>query len=326
VGPPTKGNVSLYGDDYLTDPDYKAFARSGGGGGRGATGGGGSFAPLGGGGGGGLSGSLNLTNGGNESALRTLLRSRMRLPSQSGGPSYLLGSQPTTPGLASSLPAGGAVGALLGGANTGSTSRFDTGGYTGTGRMAQSYGRLPDRSPSPTPAPTPTPGAPPAPGSGGGHNYHGAVGGSGHGGGKGSGADHNPAPFDIESIQSILDAFRKAGFFDPTPNAAIMDATRSKAMGDAQALRQRNDLRAQSLGADPATAASYGLQSDLNTQGNVADIMSGTALQQLMGKQNFSEDMLKTYLSGVLGRSGQSSGGSDFGSILAGLGSIIAAF
>lgn len=306
-------------DDYQTDPGFKAARGSVGGGGSGPIGGGGAFGSASFGGGGGLLGSLNTTTGGNEAALRRLLRQRMRLPA-SGAPSYL-GGAPAADGSALATLVPGMGGGRFGSADTSGLSRVATMTTSGVG------GGI--RNPSPLPSQGVNSG------SGSNRSPYGGKGGwhTGSGGGGGTQEDNKPGglrggePINVETILDIIKQFRDAGFYSPEKNQALFDSVRSNAVGDAQALMQRNRLTAQSMGTDPATAASYALQSDLQGQGNVSDALNKTALQQLLNRENLSQDLLKTYLSGMLGRSNDSGGGgTDWGSILGGLGGLIAAF
>jgi hypothetical protein len=305
--------VSLYGDDVLTDPEYKAFVRSSRGGGSGPVGGGGSFAPLGGGGGGGALASLNMTTGGNDGALRALLRRRLRPPGASGGPSYMA---PAT-GQPSALDAVLGGGKVTGGMDTSGLSTSPT--MTAFGRMPQrAGGGGPVRPNTPTPAINPAinPPAPAAPW---------------------DPNDPNSAPSSpwangdngfLQNLITILGRFNATGAFTPNGSSAVNNAVRSNAVGDAQAMLQRNKLAAQSLGTDPATAASYALQSDLRGQSDVSNAVNRSALEQLLGQQKFGQDLLSSYMRGVWGNKGGSGGGGgmDTGDYLAAAGKIAAMF
>lgn len=102
------------------------------------------------------------------------------------------------------------------------------------------------------------------------------------------------------SLSSLLRGFQGAGTFAPGPNQAIMELVRALALQDAEAARARNALAAQSLGVDPATAASFALRSDLESQGGVAEALSRASLGELTHQRDFGQQLLLA----LLGRQG----------------------
>lgn len=96
----------------------------------------------------------------------------------------------------------------------------------------------------------------------------------------------------LNRLYDLLNQFDKSGAFSPTGNSALMDATRGEALSNAEALRQRNALIGRNLGVDPSTGASYALQSDLNTQGGVADAVNSAVLGRLQSQEQFGRDLL----------------------------------
>lgn len=302
MGPPTKGNVSILdnNDDYLTDPGFKVARGSIGSGGGGPIGsGGGTFGSATFGGGGGMLGGLATTAGGNGDALRTLLRRRLRAPAATV-PSYL-------------APADGKFSA-------------DTSGLS-TNPTMTSFGRMPSGSRTPSGGGTPGRMTSPMP-------VNPAISPPNSGGGSWDPNDPNSAPDSpwangdngfLQNLITILGRFNATGAFTPNGSSAVMDAVRGNAADNAQALLSRNRLTSQALGVDPATAASYALQSDLRGQGGAADAVNDAALKQLLGQQEFGQDMLSTYLRGVFGMKGQQqdSGGSDLSAWLSAIGQLI---
>jgi hypothetical protein len=103
------------------------------------------------------------------------------------------------------------------------------------------------------------------------------------------------------SISEILKLFLSSGAFSPEANKGIMDATRERALGDAEANRQHAQLVAQSLGTDPATAASYALRSDLGSQGDVSKALSDASYGEATHQRDFGQQLLM----GLLGIQGQ---------------------
>ena len=150
--------------------------------------------------------------------------------------------------------------------------------------------------------------------------------------GNGVPKDANGLPVDVNfgkglegTINGILREFLGTGAFGNKPNPAVMDLVRSKALLDAQGLRDHNALAAQALGADPATAASYALRSDLQSQGGVARALSDATLQQSSQAEDFGRQLLLALLGAKLERNGQrSGGGADLGGLASGVGTILA--
>src|SRR3990167_6319870 len=125
-----------------------------------------------------------------------------------------------------------------------------------------------------------------------------------------------------ELIREIMKLFAAGGSFSPGGSKALMDLTRSSALGDAEALRGRNQLIGRNLGVDPSTASSYALQSDLNTQGGVADIMSNASLGVQNRQEDFARNLLTTFLGGAFQPEEQKPG-TDFGDLLEGIGTLL---
>lgn len=212
---------------------------------------------------------------GGEGALRALLRKRLALPTAS--PSYL-------------MPADGAGMAFA-----------DAGARPGAAPLAGS-------APAATPA------------SGGGfwggvRQIHGAppIAPAGGGGGWGAGelppgsnpsgdpnielGDWSGSGWDrsrtLNKLYDLISKFGAGGSFSPEGSRLLMDTTRSEALGNAEALRGRGNLIASNLGVDPATAASFALQSDLNTQGGVADAMNSAVTGNARAQDEFGKSLLQ---------------------------------
>ena len=81
-------------------------------------------------------------------------------------------------------------------------------------------------------------------------------------------------------------------------------------------------MMGRTLGVDPSTASSYALQSDLNTQGGVADIMSNASLGVKNRQEDFARNLLTTFLGGAFQPEAQKPG-TDYGGLLTGIGTIL---
>lgn len=253
------------------DPGFKMARTSLGGGGRGPI-------PGGGGGGGGLLGSsvsnLSILGGGmpqDSAALRMLLRKRLRgvLPGapagSPGAPSYT----DTASGTKGMAAPAGLMDMLK------SSGMFGYGG--GAGSLTGTSGNM-GVSPGGTGADWTPGGANPSgdptidlnPWSG-------------------TGWDRSRT---LNQLYELLNQYAGSGAFTPGGNKGLMDATRSEALSNAEALRGRGDLVSRNLGVDPATAASYALRSDLNTQGGVADALNTASRGVLERQDAFGKDLL----------------------------------
>lgn len=106
----------------------------------------------------------------------------------------------------------------------------------------------------------------------------------------GSGGDRSRT---LNQLYELLAKFGAGGSFSPEGSRLLMDTTRSEALGNAEALRSRGDLIARNLGVDPATAASFALQSDLNTQGGVADALNSAVTGNARAQDEFGKSLLE---------------------------------
>lgn len=125
----------------------------------------------------------------------------------------------------------------------------------------------------------------------------------------------------------LLIKFLQAGSLGPNPSGAILDSVRGRALDDAEAARSRSELAAQSLGADPATAASYALRAGLQGQSDVSKAVNNSVTDQLTARQDFGQRLLMQLIQGVLSEraasAGNQGGGTDYGGLLGGLGGLI---
>lgn len=252
-----------------SDPGFK-LARGGiGGGGRGPIPGG----SGGGGGGGGLLGSsvsnLSILGGGggaqDAAALRTLLRKRLRgmLPGASMAPSY---STETAAGTRGPAATAGIADMLPGTGMFGFPGTSGAGAGTGaspTGGASEWFPEGANPSGDPTISLNPW---------------------------SGTGWDQSRT---LNRLYDLLNQFGGAGAFSPEGNKGLMDSVRSGALDTAEALRSRGDLVARNLGVDPSTASSYALQSDLNTQGGVADALNTASRGVLERQDAFGKSLLE---------------------------------
>ena len=93
-------------------------------------------------------------------------------------------------------------------------------------------------------------------------------------------------------IQEMLKQFGGFGSFSPEGSKGVMEAVGREATSNADALRRRAATQADLSGLDPGQRASYAMQTDLNTQGDVANILSNAQREQLLGQQQFGQNML----------------------------------
>ena len=100
------------------------------------------------------------------------------------------------------------------------------------------------------------------------------------------------------TLNDILRNFLGSGAFSDKVNPAVMEGVRRNALSDAEASRSRNALMAQALGADPASSASYALQSDLNSQGGVAKSLADASLGELTHQRDYGQQLLMALLGG----------------------------
>jgi hypothetical protein len=101
----------------------------------------------------------------------------------------------------------------------------------------------------------------------------------------------NPGDEQMARLWKMLQQFGNFGSFSPEGSAGVMQAVQREALGNADALRQRSRLNADVSGLDAGQRGSYAMQSDLNTQGDVANILSNAQREQLLGQQQFGQNM-----------------------------------
>jgi hypothetical protein len=99
----------------------------------------------------------------------------------------------------------------------------------------------------------------------------------------------------MQRMWKMLQQYGQFGSFSPEGSAALLDSLRTEATGNADALRRRAALNADVSGLDAGQRGSYAMQTDLNTQGDVANILSGAKRGQLEGQQKFGQEMLSKY-------------------------------
>lgn len=220
-------------------------------------------------GGGNAPGTFGLASvGGDSGALRSLLRKRLALPATQ--PSYLT-SAPGSASMTMDLPPDESVGVGQASAGAG-----------GGGGLSMSDWRTGRKRRALNPNGTGTDWVPP---------------GSNPSGDptidlnewSGTGWDQSRT---LNRLYDLLSQFDKSGSFSPGGNKGLMDFARTEALGNAEAIRQRNSLIGNNLGVDPATGASFALQSDLNSQGGVADAMNAASRGVLERQDAFGKDIL----------------------------------
>lgn len=97
---------------------------------------------------------------------------------------------------------------------------------------------------------------------------------------------------ELNQIYQLLQQFSDFGSFSPEGNSGFMDAVTGKARGEGMGIRDSNSLLAQSLGTDPATSASYGLQANLAGSGAVARSVNDAVLQRLSSQDELAKSIL----------------------------------
>lgn len=250
--------MSLGIDDFR-DPDVPVTKKP-----RDLTGGGGSPIPGGGGlptfgfGGGNSPGAFGAASTGvaDAGALRTLLRKRLALPS-STTPSYLSSAPADAAG---SSMFGGNVTKLLAAKNPGAPQLQPAGPTTGPSEWTPE-GANPSGDPTIDL-----------------NDW------------SGSGWDQSRT---LNQLYDLLKRFSDFGSFSPEGNRGLMDFARTEALGNAEAIRQRSSLIGENFGVDPSTSASYALQSDLNSQGGVADAMNAASRGVLERQDEFGKALLQ---------------------------------
>lgn len=102
----------------------------------------------------------------------------------------------------------------------------------------------------------------------------------------------NPGDEWMNRILQMLRGYGQSGAFDPGGSPTLMAALRGEATSNADALRRRAAMNADVLGLDAGQRGSYAMQTDLNTQGGVANVLNDATLKQLLGQQQFGQNML----------------------------------
>lgn len=100
----------------------------------------------------------------------------------------------------------------------------------------------------------------------------------------------------LGSGYDLLRQFGGAGAFGPDGNPALLAALQSEAGGNADALRRRAATLADVSGLDPGQRASYAMQTDLNTQGDVANTLNAAKLGLLQNQQQFGQGLMSNLL------------------------------
>jgi hypothetical protein len=106
---------------------------------------------------------------------------------------------------------------------------------------------------------------------------------------SGSGWDRSRT---LNQLYELLNQFGGAGAFSPEGNPQLLESLRGEAMGNADALRRRAAMQADVSGLDPGQRAAYKMQTDLNTQGDVAQTLNAARLGLLQNQQQFGQGLL----------------------------------
>ncbi len=120
-----------------------------------------------------------------------------------------------------------------------------------------------------------------------------------------------------------------AGNLGPNPSQNILDAIRGEALSNAEAGRSRMELAAQSMGADPASRASYGLQAGLKGQSDVSQALNSSVARQYEDRQKFAQQLLQQMMQAVYNERAATAGrggGGDMSEIVRQAGAIGAAW
>lgn len=113
---------------------------------------------------------------------------------------------------------------------------------------------------------------------------------------EGAAAPGSPNPGDewTARINQLLKMFGQQGAFDLNGNPALLQQLRSEAGQNADALRARAALNAQALGLDAGQRGAYAMQSDLNTQGGVANTLNDAMTKLLLQNQGQAWNLLNS--------------------------------
>lgn len=98
----------------------------------------------------------------------------------------------------------------------------------------------------------------------------------------------------LNELYKYANQFGQAGAFGPEGNQQLLEALRGEAMGNADALRRRAAMQADVSGLDPGQRAAYKMQTDLNTQGGVAQTLNAAKLGLLQNQQQFGQNLLSS--------------------------------
>lgn len=107
---------------------------------------------------------------------------------------------------------------------------------------------------------------------------------------SGSGWDQSRT---LNQLYGLLSQFGGAGAFGPEGNQQLLAALQGEATQNADAMRRRAATQADISGLDPGQRASYAMQTDLNTQGDVAKTLNAAKLGLLQNQQGFGQDLLR---------------------------------
>lgn len=107
---------------------------------------------------------------------------------------------------------------------------------------------------------------------------------------SGSGWDQSRT---LNQLYGLLNQFGGAGAFGPEGNAKLLESLRGEATQNADAIRRRSALNADVQGLDAGQKGAYAMQSDLNTQGDVANTLNSAKLGLLQNQQGLGQDLMK---------------------------------
>lgn len=102
----------------------------------------------------------------------------------------------------------------------------------------------------------------------------------------------NPGDEVMKRLWEQIKQFGQAGAFSPEGNQQLLQSLQGEATQNADALRHRASSLADMQGLDAGQRGSYAMQTDLNTQGGVANTLNSAKLGLLQNQQQLGQNLL----------------------------------
>lgn len=97
----------------------------------------------------------------------------------------------------------------------------------------------------------------------------------------------------LNQLYGMMNQGGLSGMFSPEGSPALLASLQDEARQNADALRKRASLNADVLGLDAGQRGSYAMQTDLNTQGGVAQTLNAAKRAQLENQQGLYQDLMR---------------------------------